>query len=148
MILSMVALAAEAAMVQPPLIPLATLAGHCFTGPAPGSQGIDKHCFETVYGGQHVRDRHVVTVGGKDVYEDETLYSAKGPQVVFTYWNSLGGLGTGTASVSSQEWRFSGSIHATATSPEQPMTAVWKLQPDGYEVTAEGGAPRLFKRKD
>ena len=37
----------------------------------------DTHCFDAVYGGQHVRDRHEVT-GGAGVYRGETLYSADG----------------------------------------------------------------------
>jgi hypothetical protein len=140
--------ASTTASLQPPLQPWAALVGHCFVGEAPGNSGTDRHCFESVYGGQHVRDHHVVTAGGREVYAGETLYSAKGPQVIFTYWNSLGGLGTGTAALGADEWRFTGTIHATATSAEQPMTATWKARPDGYEVNAEGGAPRLFKRAD
>ena len=133
-------------MAQPPLQPWSVLVGHCWTGPAPGNSGADKHCFKSIYGGQHVRDRHSVRVAGKEVYAGETIYSAKGPQVVFTYWNSLGGLGTGEATVSAGEWRFTGTIHATATSAEQPMAATWKLVPGGYEVR-EGAEPaRLFKR--
>jgi hypothetical protein len=150
MMISFLALAAASptASLQPPLQPWAALVGHCFVGEAPGNSGTDRHCFESVYGGQHVRDRHVVTAGGREVYAGETLYSAKGPQVIFTYWNSLGGLGTGTAVLGNDEWRFNGTIHATAASAEQPMTATWKTRPDGYEVNAEGGAPRLFKRAD
>ena len=148
MIAFIAALAAEAVSFQPPLKAFAPLVGHCFAGPAPGDQGTDKHCFESVYGGQHVRDRHVVTVGGRDVYEGETLYSARGQQVIFTYWNSLGGLGTGEAELRTDRWKFTGTIHATADRAEQPMTATWTLVPDGYEVTAEGGTPRLFKRAD
>jgi hypothetical protein len=53
----------------------------------------------------------VVTVCGKSVYEGETIYSARGGQVIFTYWNSLGGLGTGTASLAPDLWRFSGTVH-------------------------------------
>src|SRR4051812_38474700 len=101
-------LAPSAALAQPLLQPWAVLVGHCFVGDAPGNVGTDKHCFDTVYGGQHVRDRHVVTAGGREVYAGETLYSAKGPQVIFTYWNSLGGLGTGTAILAVGEWRFTG----------------------------------------
>ncbi len=147
-ILVFAAAAASNAVAQPPLRAWAALVGHCWAGPAPGSHGIDKHCFENVYGGQHIRDRHVVTVGGKEVYAGEAIYSAKGGQVIFTYWNSLGGLGTGTAAVAGDEWRFNGTIHATATASEQPMTAGWTMGSDGYEVTAEGGAPRRFKRAD
>ena len=106
-----------------------------------------KHRFESIYDGQHVRDRHVVTVGGRAVYAGETIYSAKGPRVIFTYWNSLGGVGSGIAALAGTDWRFSGTIHATAMSAEQPMTAEWKMVADGYEVR-EREAPRLFKRVD
>ena len=149
MFTTLAALAAASAslVAQPPLQPWTALIGHCWAGPAPGNSGTDKHCFESVYGGQHVRDRHVVTVNGREVYAGETIYSAKGPQVIFTYWNSLGGLGTGEAQLASGEWRFSGTIHATATSPEQPLSAVWKVAADAYEVSGEG-PPRLFKRAD
>src|SRR3954447_2447780 len=116
-----IAILASATLVaQPPLQPWAALIGHCWAGQAPGNSGSDKHCFESVYGGQHVRDRHAVTVNGREVYAGETLYSAKGQQVVFTYWNSLGGFGMASAAMSDNEWRFTGTIHATATSAEQP----------------------------
>jgi hypothetical protein len=140
--------AASANLAQPSLQPLAPLVGNCFIGPAPGNQGTDKHCFEAVYDGQHIRDRHVVTVDGRTVYEGESLYSVHGPKMIFTYWNSLGGLGTGEADLRTDRWKFTGTIHATADSVEQPLSAAWTLMPDGYEVTAEGGAPRLFKRAD
>jgi hypothetical protein len=51
----------------------------------------DTHCFEAMYGGAHVRDRHEVKSDGKIVYAGETIYSADGPNLVFTYVNSLGG---------------------------------------------------------
>lgn len=144
----MIAVLVAAAFAQVPLQPLAALVGHCFVGPAPLSGAIDKHCFESVYGGQHVRDRHVVTVNGRAVYEGESVYSAKGPRVIFTYWNSLGGLGTGEAMIVGDEWKFNGTIHATATSAEQPMSAAWKMLPDGYQLNEGGAPPRLFKRAD
>ena len=149
MIESILILAAAAAtsIAEAPLQPWAALIGHCWAGPAPGGKGIDRHCFESAYGGQHVRDRHVVTIDGRAVYEGEALYSAKGSQVVFTYWNSLGGVGTGSAVVSGDDWRFSGTIHATATSAEQPMIASWKMIAGGYEVT-EGSDKRVLKRAD
>lgn len=137
-----------AALAQPSLQPMSALVGHCWVGPAPVADATDKHCFESLYGGQHVRDRHVVSAGGRDVYAGEAIYSAKGGQVIFTYWNSLGGLGTGTASFAGGEWRFSGTIHATASGPEQPMTASWKILADGYQVNEGSDKPRLFKRAD
>ena len=144
----MIALLAAASLAQAPLQPWSALVGHCFAGPAPVAGGIDKHCFESVYGGQHIRDRHVVTEKGRAVYEGESLYSAKGSQVIFTYWNSLGGLGTGEAVVTGDSWKFTGTIHATASSAEQPMTAIWTMVPDGYRVVEGKEPPRLFKRAD
>jgi hypothetical protein len=144
----MIALLAAVSLAQASLQPWSALVGHCFAGPAPVPGGIDKHCFESVYGGEHIRDRHVVTEDGRAVYEGESLYSAKGSQVIFTYWNSLGGLGTGKANVSGDRWRFSGTIHATATSVEEPITADWTMVPDGYEVIEGKEPPRLFKLAD
>ena len=97
--LSLAALALAA--WQPPqlrqgLEPLDFLVGHCWRGRfASGEE--DTHCFESVYGGQHVRDRHEVT-GGANVYRGETLYSWDGTAnaVTYTYWNSLGGVSRGT----------------------------------------------------
>lgn len=143
--LSSILLAAMAAAGQPLLDPWKPLIGHCWTGPAPG-KGTDTHCFESVYGGQHVRDRHSVTVDGREVYAGETIYSAAGPKVIFTYWNSLGGLGTGEALVNGPKWSFSGTIHATAAGKEQPMTAVWIVGADGYAVEDKPGTARPFKR--
>jgi hypothetical protein len=148
MIALLVMAATASPMAQPPLQPFAPLVGHCFVGPLPGSEGTDRHCFESVYGGQHVRDRHVVTVCGKSVYEGETIYSARGGQVIFTYWNSLGGLGTGTASLAPDLWRFSGTVHGTPNGKEQPIATSWKLRSDGYDVSSAGEAPRPFKSAD
>src|ERR1700756_2846142 len=55
----------------------------------------DTHCFEAMFGGAHVRDRHEVKENGKTIYAGETIYSADGPDLVFTYVNSLGGVGQG-----------------------------------------------------
>ncbi|MEO7601684.1 MAG: hypothetical protein ABIS39_00250 [Sphingomicrobium sp.] len=139
--------AMSAAATQPLLEPWSALAGHCWAGPAPGG-GTDTHCFESVYGGQHIRDRHSVTVDGRVVYSGESLYSAAGPKVIFTYWNSLGGLGTGEAAINGSKWTFSGTIHATAAGKEQPMNAVWIVSTDGYAVEDKPGTSRQFKRAD
>ena len=137
------------AIAQPQLAPWSYLVGHCFTGEAPGGSGEDKHCFETVFGGQHIRDHHVVSSQGHNVYAGETLYSARGPKVIFTYWNSLGGIGTGEAVATPDGWHFSGSIHATAGSTDEPFTATWHKVNGGYEVSNGSGArPTFFRRAD
>ena len=38
-------------------------------------------------------------------------FPTKGPKVIFTYWNSIGGLGTGEAMIAGNDWKFSGTIH-------------------------------------
>lgn len=139
------ALMAAAALAQPMLEPWSALVDHCWEGPAPG-KGTDVHCFESVYGGQHIRDRHSVTVDGRVVYSGETIYSVSGPKVVLTYWNSLGGLGTAEANIEGSKWSFDGTIHATPSGKEQPMRAVWIVGSDGYAVQDGPGASRTFKR--
>lgn len=147
--LAVLAASSSAAIAQPQLGSWSFLVGHCFIGEAPGGSGEDKHCFEAVFGGQHIRDRHVVSSRGHDVYAGETLYSARGSKVIFTYWNSLGGLGTGDAIVTPDGWHFSGSIHATAAGADEPFTATWRKVNDGYEVSnGSNPKPTLFRRAD
>lgn len=90
---------AAAVEIAPPLRqglePLGFLVGYCWQGAFPKTGEQDTHCFEAVYDGQHVRDRHEVN-GGKGVYRGETLYSWDGKAASFTYWNSLGGVSRGT----------------------------------------------------
>lgn len=97
-------IAAAAAAAQQPaapalrqgLEPLAFLIGRCWEGAFENGER-DRHCFEAVYGGQHVRDVHEVT-GGARPYRGETIYSWDGRAnvVTYTYWNSSGGVSRGT----------------------------------------------------
>jgi hypothetical protein len=148
MIASMLLLGtASAALAQAPLQPFSALIGHCWAGPVEGV-GTDTHCFESVFGGQHVRDRHKVVSGGREIYAGETLYSARGTQVIFTYWNSLGGLGTGNVAFAAPEWKFNGTIHATAAASEEPMISTWRMVAGGYEVRNGTAAPQFYKLAD
>jgi hypothetical protein len=94
------ALAADAApaAVRAELKPLQFLVGSCWTGTFPDGVQTDTHCFEPVYGGQFIRDRHVVRKG-KTPYEGETIHAwdAKQKKLVFTYWANNGSISTGTA---------------------------------------------------
>jgi hypothetical protein len=143
----MIALIIAANLAQAPLQPWSPFVGHCFTGPAPG-RGVDTHCFESVYGGQHIRDRHEVKVDGKTVYSGETLYSVEGQDVTFTYWNSLGGVGRGKAVAKGAELDFSGDIRATRTSANEHFQANWLKTDAGYQVSDEGRTKSLFKRAE
>ena len=145
--LLIVAAAATSAptLAQSALAPWASFVGHCWSGVAPG-RGIDTHCFESVYGGQHVRDRHEVKVDGRAVYSGETLYSVEGQDVTFTYWNSPGGVGRGKAIANGAELDFSGEIRPTPSSPSERFNASWLKTGAGYEVSDEGRTKSLFKR--
>jgi len=83
--------------LREPLRPLQFLVGSCWTGTFPDGKKTDTHCFESVFGGHFVRDRHTVR-GGATPYEGETIYAwdAKQRKVVYTYWASDGGISTGT----------------------------------------------------
>jgi hypothetical protein len=79
-----------------PLAPFGFLAGHCWRGEFQDSNSTDTHCYTWVYGGKHLRDVHVVSGDGPD-YRGETIYSVDGASgdVIFRYWNSLGGVSDG-----------------------------------------------------
>ncbi len=145
--LPMIAAAAQG-LAEPSLHPFVNLVGHCWSGDAPGGSGTDTHCFETVYGGQHVRDRHTVVVGGKAVYAGETLYSVELSAITFTYWNSMGGVGHGVASATGAELHFSGQMRASPSSKIEPMNAVWRTVSDGYEVIWPDGSRHLMRRSN
>lgn len=95
----------------------------------------DTHCFEAMYGGAHVRDRHEVQDGGKTVYAGETIYSADGPDLVFAYYNSLGGVGQGKVGSTQKSLGFTGTMRAAPDKPGQPIDSEWRLiDADHYEV--------------
>ena len=89
--------------LQPPATtasPLAALdffVGSCWSGAGP--RDVDRHCFTKAYG-HFVRDVHEVS-GAAKPYGGETLYhwDAKAGVVRFTYWNTVGGVSTGTMTV-------------------------------------------------
>ena len=79
------------------LEPMRFLIGHCWRGPMKQGAEHDTHCFETVFDGQHIRDRHEVK-GGRSVYRGETIYSWNGAEkrIEYVYWNSIGGVSRGS----------------------------------------------------
>jgi hypothetical protein len=148
LLLALANLAATPTIAEAPLKPLSSFVGHCWRGDAPGGAGTDTHCFDTLYNGRHVRDRHEVTVDGKTVYAGETLYSAEGGGISFTYWNSLGGVGHGKAQATGAEIDFSGEMREDPTTAPTPMHATWRILKSGYEVIWPDGTPHLLRRVD
>ena len=114
--------------------------GACWTA-AFSATTTDRHCFTRVIGGTHVRDTHEVSEGGRVVYSGETTYSLDGDGVVFTYLNSLGGVGRGVVTQAGEKLRFIGSMRASPDKPEQKIDSEWKMTADGYDVRSlVGGA--------
>jgi hypothetical protein len=85
------------AQSSPHFAPQAFLAGSCWKGTFPDGKRTDEHCFEWIYGGQFLRDRHTVK-GGEAPYGGETIYywDAESKLVRYLYINVLGGHMQGT----------------------------------------------------
>ena len=96
----------------------------------------DTHCFEAMYDGAHIRDRHEVRASGAVVYAGETIYSVDSEQIVFTYVNSTGGVGHGTLrSERGRNARFSGNMRGSPQSKLQPIDSEWRIvDANHYEV--------------
>lgn len=138
------ALAAGAPILRPQLEPLEFLVGHCWQGRFESGE-VDTHCFEAVYGGQHLRDRHEVT-GGEGVYRGETLYSAT-PEgaAAFTYWNSLGGVSRGSVRADGDRLVFGDETYRGPDGREIAISTHWRRAgDDAYEaVTVSAASPGL-----
>lgn len=89
------------------LQPLAFLAGHCWSGPFADGKSTDEHCYEWVYGGKFLRDRHIAR-GGTKPYRGETLYYWDGAEnaVAYIYFNSDGGVSRGLIKVDGETLSF------------------------------------------
>ena len=95
----------------------------------------DRHCFTRILGGTHIRDTHEVMEAGRVVYAGETTYSLDGDGVVFTYLNSLGGVGRGAVTDKAEALRFTGAIRASPDKAPQPIDSEWRVvDDDHYEV--------------
>jgi hypothetical protein len=122
-----VILAAQAAAVAPAgLTPFDPFVGSCWATDFSATLQ-DVHCFETMYGGAHVRDRHEVKENGKIIYAGETIYSRNGKGLSFTYFNSLGGIGRGTVEPGGSTLRFKGSMRGSPDKPPQQIDSEWRI---------------------
>ena len=131
---------ASLAATQPPTVsaelqPLAFLVGHCWRGEFGKTQQVDTHCFETVYGGKFIRDRHEVT-GGKDIYRGETLYNwnAELGRAEYTYWNSIGGVSRGTMVAKDGLLDFGSETYTAADGTKTSIGTQWRPGAKAYDV--------------
>jgi hypothetical protein len=132
---------ASPAPLRAELEPLRFLLGHCWRGEFKNGS-IDVHCFESAYGGQHVRDRHEVTGPGAP-YRGETLYSwdAAAKRVGYTYWNSSGGVSRGTMAAKGDSLDFGDQIYTGADGKKMKISTMWrKAGADSYETVSTSGA--------
>jgi hypothetical protein len=130
-----------------PLAPLAFLVGHCWQAQLVGGRA-DTHCFESVYGGHFVRDRHRVT-GGPSVYEGETVYAwnAAAARIEYTYWASDGGVSRGSLTAHDGLLDFGEDVNRRANGSEVRVATTWRLSGStAYDVVWTSPAAGLNRR--
>jgi hypothetical protein len=126
--------------------PQAFLAGGCWRGTFPDGKQVDEHCFEWVYDGQFLRDRHTV-VGGPAPYGGETIYyfDATTKAVHYLYINVLGGNSRGAVTVKDDTLVFPEESYNDGKQ-QQTYRSTWR--PDGddaYFVFTELKTPQGWK---
>lgn len=119
------------------------LADSCWAGKFPDNKRIDTHCFESVYAGAHLRDRHEV-LGGAEAYQGETIYSWDEQQstISYVYWNSYGGVSTGTVQPGSETLEFPDEEYAGPNGARILISSYWEnITANSYDsVIAENFA--------
>jgi hypothetical protein len=129
-----------------PLAAFAPLLGHCFLATlSPGV--VDRHCFSEVWNGAHVRDVHVVTSHGKQVYAGETVYSFDGKRIEITYFNSIGGVGHGVAVAADKMIGFEGTMLGSPDAKPRSMAARWTIDRRSYVVASDGKTIRFVRER-
>jgi hypothetical protein len=110
-----------------PLQPLEFLVGHCWQGAFPDGKSQDKHCFEPVFDGKFIRDRHVVT-GERPPYSGETIYwlDHNAHQINYLYFASDGGVSTGIVEVKDGALTFPNEKYTGSDGKSQTLRTVWE----------------------
>ncbi|MDE0855666.1 MAG: hypothetical protein OSA97_14715 [Nevskia sp.] len=127
-----------------PLQPLAFLAGHCWKGSFPGQAQTDEHCFEWLYDGHFLRDRHVVRGPGHPDYLGETTYywDADARRIQYLYIESQGGTSKGGVEAAADGLSFPPARYVD-NGREQVYRSRWQRSgDDAYEAVNE------FRSKD
>jgi hypothetical protein len=145
MLTVVVAVAAASMPIRPEFQPLAFLSGHCWRGTFQTGEE-DVHCFEPVYDGAHLRDRHEVK-GPTGLYRGETLYSWNGRAVEFTYWNGSGGVSRGTVRPDAGRLVFGDQVYRGTDGREQRISSYWRRLDDRtYEAVTTSAADPTASR--
>lgn len=127
------------AQPDPAYQPLAFLAEHCWKGTFPGGKVTDEHCFNWVYGGKFLRDRHTVRSEGKPDANGESIYfwDSAAKQLEYLYIESDGGFSRGPVAVDGESLVF-----PDTTFVEKGKTMVYRSRwqrngADAYDVLTE-----------
>ncbi len=135
---ALLALLLSTATLRAELAPLAPLVGHCWQSEPLPNGARDTHCFEPVFDGQHIRDRHEVVAPDGGTYRGETLWSwnTNEGNIGYVYWNSFGQVMRGSATAETGSISFDGGA------------TVWRWCRDGgYTVEQSGRPPVRFTRR-
>jgi hypothetical protein len=116
--------------------PMAFLVGSCWKGTFPDGKSTDEHCYEWVWGGKFVRDRHVVKSARPD-YEGETLFAWDAPrkQIVFWYFSNQGFYTTGALEPRNGELVIPETVVGEKT--QERKTVIRPNGADSYTVRSE-----------
>jgi len=135
---------ATPAELRAELQPLDFLVGKCWQGEMKGGAEKDTHCFEPVYGGQHVRDRHEVkNAEGKVIYAGETLYSWNGKmrRVEYTYVSADGAVSHGTMVPKNGALDFGDETYHGPDGKELKISTLWRRAGEtAYEAVNRSSA--------
>ena len=134
---------ATTSQLRPELSALEFLVGSCWRGRFPKETNEDTHCFEPVFGGQHLRDTHEVT-GDEEIYRGETIYSWSNDSnsISFVYWNSLGDVTTGTAVPGNGFIRFDDETYTSPDGITYRIRSRWEgVSGDSYDLALIQIAP-------
>lgn len=145
MIFTALALAVAQPAVPPPTVNLTEpfagmqfLLGHCWQGRFDDGK-FDTHCFEPVYSGRLIRDRHEVTGG----YAGETIYNwnAAENRAEYTYWNVSGGVSRGTMRERGGVLDFGDEVYTSRDGRETRIATTWRRVGDNaYEARITSSA--------
>lgn len=118
--------------------PQAFLAGSCWKGMFPDGKQVDEHCFEWVYDGLFLRDRHTVN-GGSSPYGGETIYCFDAPSktVHYLYINVLGGNSRGTVTVKDEALVFPEESYSDGKQQQTYRSSRRRDGDDAYFVLTE-----------
>ncbi len=124
---------------SPQLAPMAFLAGHCWQGTFADGKAVDTHCFEWVYDGQYLRDRHVVKAAGRPDYMGETMYywDPALKQIAYLYVENFGGIGKGTAMAAGDKLVFPDGQFSSAKATLSYRAEWTRVGDSAYEAVNE-----------